>query len=199
MLCPAAQPLAGFSSWGCSLKSKVWWEDHSSVAASPSPRVFGSFLLPVFPPIPIFLADFAPGWHSWMSAGIIATHPPTPSLSAVYLLCLLFASPQPLNTGGEGNHPAPLAPSPWALAGGTRGKSPRSGSAAAATVGLAPHAARISCWVRNMLPFSSPAVAADGYGKRKVVGSLAPLNQGSDGQKGGAEEGGSVCLRLGFV
>lgn len=43
-----------------------------------------------------------------------------------------------------------------------------------------------------MLPFSSPAVATDGYGKRKVVESLASLNQGSDGQKGGAEGGLSV-------
>lgn len=70
----------------------------------------------------------------------------------------------------------------------------------AVTVGLSPHAARISCWVHNMLPFSSPAVAADGYGKRKVVESLASLNQGSDGQKGGAGGGGrSACLRLGFL
>lgn len=66
------------------------------------------------------------------------------------------------------------------------------------TVGLAPHAARISCWVHNMLPFSSPAVAADGYGKGKVVESLAALNQGSDGQKGGAEQGGFSVSEAGF-
>lgn len=48
-----------------------------------------------------------------------------------------------------------------------------------------------------MLPFSFPAVAADGYVKRKVVESLAVLNQGSDGQKGGAE-GGAPCV-LGWV
>lgn len=63
------------------------------------------------------------------------------------------------------------------------------GSAAAVTVGLSPHAVRISCWVHNMLRFSSPAVLADGYGKRKVVESLVSLNQGGDGQKGGGEGG----------
>lgn len=84
---------------GMLFKKQTLGGDRSGVAASPSPRGFGGFLLPVFAPIPAFLAGFAPGWHSWMSAGI-ATHPPPPSLSAVYLLCLLFASPQLLNTSG---------------------------------------------------------------------------------------------------
>lgn len=118
--------------------------------------------------------------------------------TAAVPLCCLFAllivrfSPA-LKHQRDGNHTAPLAPSPWVLAGGCVAGAPDP----AVTVGLAPHAARISCWVHNMLPFSSPAVAADGYGKRKVVESLASLNQGSDGQKGGAE-GGLSLSEAGF-
>lgn len=43
--------------------------------------------------------------------------------------------------------------------------------------------------MHNMLRFSSPAVVADGYGKRKVVESLVSLNQGGDGQIGEVEGG----------
>lgn len=95
---------------GMLFKKQSLGGDCSSVSASPLPRGFGIFLLPVFPPIPTFLAGFAPEWHSWISAGI-ATHPPMPSLSAVYLLCLLFASPQLLNIKGMATT-QPLEPGP---------------------------------------------------------------------------------------
>lgn len=127
-----------------------------------------------------------PRVSGWLCSGMAQLHvcrhhrhAPTDAVPLGCLFALLIVPFSPaLKHRGEGKQPAPLAGSPWALAGGR--------AAGAPTVGLAPHAARISCWVHNMLPFSSPAVAADGYGKRKVVGSLARLNQGSDGQKGGA-------------
>lgn len=109
--CPAAQPLAGFFSWGCSLKSKVWegtapvWlphPRHQDLAVSSHPCVSG-----------------------WLRSGMpqlgVCRHRHSPT--ATVPLCCLFAllivcfSPA-LKHQGDGNHAAPLARSPrWALAG----------------------------------------------------------------------------------
>lgn len=88
------------------------------IVASPRPRGFGGFLLPTFPPSPVFLAGFAPGWHSWMSAGLRHWRKP-PSHSAIYLLGLAFASLH-LLTPRERHQPLTLA-----VRGGQRGRSHR--------------------------------------------------------------------------
>ena len=114
------QPLAGFSSWGCSLKAKFGRGvlQHSCRAGcclSLAMRIWG------FPSPRVSSQPRVSGWlHSRMAQLDVCRHcdSPTgwgkpPSLSALYLRCLSFASLQLFNTKGTATaqtlytHPLP--------------------------------------------------------------------------------------------
>jgi len=187
----ALHPAAAAPRWlfqpGMLIQKQSLGEERSGMAilqgaASPWPGGSGGFLLsPHFSPS-------QPRVSGWLPSGMaqldVCRHRDAPAgrgknaVSPCYLFALLIVRFSPaLVTPRDGSrtNPSHCRRARW---------PGRSGSTVAVTVGLPRHAARISCRVRNMLRFSSPAVVADGYGKQKVVGSSASLNQGGDGQKG---------------